>query len=81
VFGGMGWEIRVIFRPRFRHRRKAEADDEHERCCRLENRSEIPLGGEGRQALGWVVKSGTDPPRLPSAATLPERGFFRVTNP
>ena len=27
------------------------------------------------QGLGWVVESGTDPPRLPSAATPPERGF------
>ena len=35
-----------------------------------------PLGrGEGRQALEWVVDSGTDPPRLPSASTPPERGF------
>ena len=33
---------------------------------------------EGKQ---WLVKSGTNPRWLPSAATPPERGFLRVTNP
>jgi hypothetical protein len=35
--------------------------------CKSDNRSGSPLGiGEGHRTLGWLVKSGTDPPpRLP----------------
>ena len=49
-----------------------------DRCYRSKIASESSVGrGEGRQALGWVVKSGTDPPRLPSAATPPEKGILK----
>jgi hypothetical protein len=58
---------------------------QHRRFARCEVRKKMPFEsppgrGKGRQALGWVVKSGTDPPRLPSAATPPSRGDFLEVN-
>ena len=49
-------------------------DDE----CDLHRRNPLLGGVRARKALGWVEKSRTDPPRLPSAATPPERGFLGV---